>query len=234
MGKKPVISFIIPAYNEEKYIERTLKSIKNQETKIPYEVIVCDNNSTDKTVKVAKKYADKVVFEKKQGIVFARNTGFKHSKGEFLVHTDCDTVFPNDFVSRVYKIFKSDKYAAFTCGNYFYEGNSKKAKLIEKIICPFHESLQNYYSDKGCIVLLGWCLCTPRKIFEKVGGFKYKKCVFDDLQFSKDVKKYGNMRYFPDIKVKSSLRRFEKLPDLKEPYGPKGVMNVIKFYIDNF
>ncbi|MDD2679110.1 MAG: glycosyltransferase family A protein, partial [Candidatus Nanoarchaeia archaeon] len=54
MKQKPVISVIIPAYNEEDSIEKTLISLKNQKTKVPYEIIVCDNNSTDKTFKIAK------------------------------------------------------------------------------------------------------------------------------------------------------------------------------------
>ncbi|MDD5054512.1 MAG: glycosyltransferase family A protein, partial [Candidatus Nanoarchaeia archaeon] len=74
MKQKPVISVIIPAYNEEDSIEKTLISLKNQKTKVPYEIIVCDNNSTDKTFKIAKKIADKTVKEKKQGGAYARNT----------------------------------------------------------------------------------------------------------------------------------------------------------------
>ncbi|MCX7955942.1 MAG: glycosyltransferase family 2 protein, partial [Patescibacteria group bacterium] len=79
------ISIIIPAYNEEKYIENALKSLVNQ-TEKPDEVIVVDNNCTDKTIKIAKKYQKKlplkIIHETKQGIAYSRNTGFNKAKGE--------------------------------------------------------------------------------------------------------------------------------------------------------
>ncbi len=76
---KPIISVVIPAYNEENYIEACLKSLRNQKTNVPYEIVVCDNNSTDRTVEIAKKYADKVVYERRQGIGYARNKGVSAS-----------------------------------------------------------------------------------------------------------------------------------------------------------
>ena len=61
---RPSISIIIPTLNEEKYIERCLKSLKNQSFR-NFEIIVSDSYSTDDTVKIAKKYGAKVVLTKK-------------------------------------------------------------------------------------------------------------------------------------------------------------------------
>ena len=95
---KPIISIIIPAYNEEKFIEQTLISLKKQNCGIPYEIIVCDNNSKDKTPEIAQKYADKVVSETKQGGGYARNKGASIAQGKYLVFTDADTVFPENYL----------------------------------------------------------------------------------------------------------------------------------------
>ena len=62
----PAISVVIPAFNEEKYLPACLEALKKQTFK-NYELIVVDNNSTDKTAQIAKKFGARVVKEKKQG-----------------------------------------------------------------------------------------------------------------------------------------------------------------------
>ncbi|MEM4634093.1 MAG: glycosyltransferase family A protein, partial [Candidatus Anstonellaceae archaeon] len=74
-------SFIVPALNEEEYIERTLRSIKNQKTSLKYELIVSDGKSKDKTMKIASKYADRLIVTSKKGIWIGRNEGAKAAKG---------------------------------------------------------------------------------------------------------------------------------------------------------
>jgi len=61
--KNPLISIIIPCLNEEKYIESTLKTIKNQKLH-NFEIIIIDGLSKDNTVKIAREYADRVIVEK--------------------------------------------------------------------------------------------------------------------------------------------------------------------------
>ncbi|MGB9637557.1 MAG: glycosyltransferase, partial [Microgenomates group bacterium] len=76
--KKPLISVVIPAYNEENYIEDCLRSVLAQDfPKKDYEVIVVDNNSTDNTASFVKNNFSEVrlVQEKRQGVVFARIKG---------------------------------------------------------------------------------------------------------------------------------------------------------------
>jgi cellulose synthase/poly-beta-1,6-N-acetylglucosamine synthase-like glycosyltransferase len=218
--KKPLISVIIPAYNEAEVIKKTLLSLKNQKTKIPYEIIVCDNNSKDDTFKIAKKYANKVIKEKKQGSRFARNTAtFKHSKGKYLVHTDADTIFPDNFIEEVYKIFKQKKYVGFICGNWKYDGNSflfKLKALLGSILFYLYMQIQ---SMRKVVTLVGWCLCTPRWVFDKVGGFANAPNYFEDMYYSYLIDYLGDFKYFPNIKVTTSTRRFEN-----------GVRNGLAYY----
>jgi cellulose synthase/poly-beta-1,6-N-acetylglucosamine synthase-like glycosyltransferase len=217
---KPIISVIIPAYNEAEVIKKTLLSLKNQKTKIPYEIIVCDNNSKDDTFKIAKKYANKVIKEKKQGSRFARNTAtFKHSKGKYLVHTDADTIFPDNFIEEVYKIFKQKKYVGFTCGNWKYDGNKLSMKFKTALWSFLYSTYLKVQSMRNVITLVGWCICTPRWIFEKVNGFSEISDFAEDVLYSYKIDYLGNYNYFPKINVRSSTRRLED-----------GIINFIKFY----
>ncbi len=101
------ISVIIPAYNEEKIIGNCLKSIANQ-TEKPFEIIVVDNNSTDKTVEIAKKFGARIVEEKIQGRRSARDAGFNAAKGDIIARTDADTLVPMDWIKRIHEAFEND------------------------------------------------------------------------------------------------------------------------------
>ena len=95
---RPSISIIIPTLNEEKYIERCLKSLKNQSFR-NFEIIVSDSYSTDDTVKIAKKYGAKVVLTKKTGPAAGRNEGARKAKGSILVFLDADTFVTKKFLA---------------------------------------------------------------------------------------------------------------------------------------
>jgi len=88
-----MISVIVPTYNEEKNIERCLKSLENQT--IPrnkFEVIIVDGQSKDRTVEIAKKYADKVIQQKSKGVGGARNDGVEIARGNIIAVTDADSI----------------------------------------------------------------------------------------------------------------------------------------------
>jgi glycosyltransferase involved in cell wall biosynthesis len=80
-------SIIIPAYNEESYLADTLTVLQKAMMDIPLngEIIVTDNNSTDRTAEIAKTAGAKVVFEPVNQISRARNTGARHAEGRYLV-----------------------------------------------------------------------------------------------------------------------------------------------------
>jgi len=84
------VSVVIPAYNEEKNISKIVKDFFK-----PYvdEIIVVDNNSTDKTAALARKAGAKVILEKKQGYGFAIRRGLKEAKGDVIIITESDQTF---------------------------------------------------------------------------------------------------------------------------------------------
>ena len=93
------ISVVIPAHNEEKYIEKCLLSLENQS--IPrkdYEIIVVNDSSTDKTKSVAKKYADRVIDVHARIVGKARDVGFKKASGWIIASTDADTIVPRNWL----------------------------------------------------------------------------------------------------------------------------------------
>jgi glycosyltransferase involved in cell wall biosynthesis len=102
---RPTVSLVIPAYNEESHLAGCLEAIALQ-TVQPLEVIVVDNNSTDQTAAIAKRYPFvTLVHEPEQGVVYARNKGFSLARGDIIGRTDADGQLAPDWIARVQSIF---------------------------------------------------------------------------------------------------------------------------------
>jgi glycosyltransferase involved in cell wall biosynthesis len=108
------LSIVIPVYNEERYIKHCLDAIKAQ-TVMPLEVIIVDNNCTDKTIEIAEKYDFvKVVNEPRQGRGYARSTGFDAAGGDIIGRIDADSIPAKNWVERATSDFQNDDIAGVT------------------------------------------------------------------------------------------------------------------------
>ena len=103
----PFVSVVIPAHNEEKFITKTLQSLKSQNYGGKIEIIVVDNASTDKTAKIAKRFGAKVIFENRKGVQFARQTGFEAAQGVYIASTDADSILPSNWLKQLVKALDS-------------------------------------------------------------------------------------------------------------------------------
>ncbi len=110
----PLVSIIIPAYNEETLIGECLRSIAGQSYS-RLEVIVVDDGSTDRTLEVAKNLKVKTLSQNHKGPGSARNLAATHAKGEILVFVDADMTFDKNFVEDlVSPILKGDAIGTFS------------------------------------------------------------------------------------------------------------------------
>jgi glycosyltransferase involved in cell wall biosynthesis len=108
------LTIVIPAYNEEGYLESCLAAIAKQSVR-PDEVLVVDNNSSDRTLAIAGKFKFvKVVKEPRQGVLFARNRGFDAAKSDIIARIDADTILPARWVGRVKADFATSDFTAMT------------------------------------------------------------------------------------------------------------------------
>jgi glycosyltransferase involved in cell wall biosynthesis len=175
-------SVIVPALNEEIYIEACLKSISRQTLpRNSYEIIVSDGGSNDRTVEIARKYADMVIVSKKRGIWWGRNQGAKFAKGKYLVFIDADTTIKEDYLEIVHKHLESGVVgltAAFKI-----EGMGLKTKIFEYISCCYLW----FNSEIDNVSLIGINLCVPNEVFMKVGGFR--DYALEDAAFGRELRK---------------------------------------------
>ena len=106
--KKVSVSIVVPVYNVEKYLARCLESLINQ-TLDNIEIICVNNGSTDNSLQILKKYAEKdkriqIINLQNSGLSVARNAGIDASRGEFIGFVDSDDWVDNNFNEKLYNI----------------------------------------------------------------------------------------------------------------------------------
>jgi glycosyltransferase involved in cell wall biosynthesis len=171
--KTLTLSIVIPAYNEEGYILDCLEAISYQ-TVMPLEVIVVDNNCNDKTVQLAKLYPFvRIVREKQQGIVYARNRGFDSAHGDIIGRIDSDTQLDPLWVETVLNYFTNYPNADAVTGNcYFYDFPARA--LTQTVHHLAYYSLQKAIT--GGEILWGSNMAIRRTVWKSVKPY----CTFDN------------------------------------------------------
>lgn len=112
-ASKTPISFILPCYNEEDCLEEEVRKMKKalEDAQIPYEFIVIDDGSTDKTFEVAQRCGVKVVRHlKNRGVGAGRKTGILNSKYDYVATTDADGTYPATPMAAMYDLIMKEGY----------------------------------------------------------------------------------------------------------------------------
>lgn len=114
------VSLVIPVFNEETVLEKCLEAAFAQT--VPFhEIIVVDNNSTDNTVEIAKKFKVRLITESNQGVVYARDSGFDAATGDIIGRIDADSLLELDWVERLQVAFADESIAAVTGPVYYHD-----------------------------------------------------------------------------------------------------------------
>ena len=203
--QKPLISVVIPAFNEEGFLENTLKSVREQNYR-NFELIVVDNNSKDKTALIARRFGAKVLLETRQGVGYARQKGFALARGEIIATTDADTIVPSNWLSDIVKEFKKDEGLVAFGGLYtLYSGPITARWAVAILLYPVWRL---YKISFGMWCLPGANFAVRKQAFLEVGGFNPALALYEDADLIWRLGKIGKVAVNPDFKVKTSGRRY--------------------------
>lgn len=191
------ISVVIPTYNEEKYIGKCLQSVLDQEEK-PDEIIVVDNNCTDKTVEIARKLGAKIVKEKKQGMIYARNAGFDAAKSEIIARTDADAIPPRDWIAKIKKAFEEDPDLGGLSGPASYFETPLTSKISKSIAFTVLRSIGLMFEHP---TMFGPNMAIRKSMWEKVK----KDICFSDKDVHEDIDLSIHLAKIAKIKLDENL-----------------------------
>jgi glycosyltransferase involved in cell wall biosynthesis len=205
--KRPVISVVVPAYNEEKYLPKTLEALKNQDFDKTYEIIVVNNNSTDNTEAVARSFNARIINEKKQGLILAKQAGCKRARGKIIAVLNVDCIPPCSWLHIINQVLNDPKTVAVT-GWYHLPNAPWWAKAHQAIGLQFIKLWQ--LCTKNSPLILAGNVAFKNTYFKKIGGYdtRYTSAA-DEIKLRNDLKKLGCIRYDERLDVTRSARRFK-------------------------
>jgi len=190
---EPKVSIVIPAYNEEKNIEKCIISIFNSSyPKNKLDIIVIDDGSTDNTPKIIKKYKSiRVLKQNHLGKVEALNLGALKSSHEFILTLDADTILDKKCIRELLKPF-SDKSIGATTGNNKVRNHKSLISAFQNIEYHFSNLIRNSFSKvfNNGIWFSGSLACYRKSALKKIDYFK-KDTLAEDQDIALELKRAG-------------------------------------------
>ena len=188
--QKELISIIVPIYNAEKYIKKTLDAITAQTYK-NIEIILINDGSTDNTLNIINKYNDKrikVITTPNMNVSNARNTGLKEARGEYISFIDSDDLINKDYIAALYDSLK------VTNSDYAHASIS-----VER------EGTNGYISNDSTKLIK---ITNPKQAYLKmdtkfaVWGKLFKKELIKDIKFD-EIPRFEDFKYMWKVSKKA-------------------------------
>jgi len=219
------ISVVVPAYNEESSLGALLESLAAQDTSLPFEVIVVNNASTDRTKQVAQQYTSQltltVLDEPRKGRGPARATGFAHAQGEIIFSTDADAIVPSNWISSLSTKLSDTRFAAVS-GTCRVQDLTWSQNMAINTVMPL--AMRGFWLLYGTPWLTGSNFAIRRNVYELSGGFNSTLAAIEDAELALRVKPHGRIKMVTDTPVITSGRRFAQ----------HGVFKGLVDYVTNF
>jgi glycosyltransferase involved in cell wall biosynthesis len=211
----PVVSFVVPAKDEEAYLSATLESILDQRPACDYEVVVVDGDSDDATPAVARRYDAAVVRQPATAaaadgghhsgagsgpttpnIGDARHRGAKRAEGDWLAFVDADTVVRADYLGSMLDFVRAEDLAAA----------SSRCRVVGPARATVMEATINHVFPRlAWPVLPGFNCFVRRDAYFEAGGFP--DVPNEDTAFSRELGRTAETGYHPDVLARTSGRR---------------------------
>lgn len=222
------ISVIVCAHNEERFLAPCLHSLLAQ-SRIPDEILVINNASTDGTGRVAAAIPGvRVIDEPRKGLVMARERGRLEAKGDVLVYVDADCRAPLSWLERIAGRFEADEHLLALSGNYrFYDWDWWGRTLLRAYdfsLGPATHVLVKYILRIG-VVFYGGNFAVRRVGLDRINGFDTSiEFHGEDTNLGRRLSRLGNVELRYDCFLYTSARR----------YNAMGKSAVFRLYVRNF
>ncbi len=183
------LSVVIPAYNEEKLISGTIGGVRRSLGSAglgegEYEIIVCDNASSDATAVLAAEAGARVVFEPERQIARARNVGASAARAPWLLFLDADSWPDAALMGELLVALADDRVAAGGC-----------TMRMDNVPLTIGMGLRVWnLTSRLCRWAAGAFIFCRRDAFQAIGGFGLEFYVAEEIDFSRRIKRWGAAR----------------------------------------
>ena len=218
---QPTVSFvsvIIPCFNDREVLDRCLQSLLAQDYPPErYEIIVVDNNSTDHSPDIVRRFERvNLLHESKQSAYASRNRGVREAKGDIIAFTDSDCVIPRDWIARIDRAMREPR-VHLVLGHVQPSGKTHAMHLLrayerQKDSYVFNApASEKFYGHAGNMAV-------RRNVFSILGPFAERERGVDSIFVQRVVRRFGrnSLRYEPQLlaehlEMQSATRYFDKM-----------------------
>ena len=201
------ISVVIPAYNEEELLPKTLASLSQLDRK-PDEIVVVDASSTDKTAEVARNAGAVVITVPKQTIGFSRQQGLLKATSDIVATTDADAILPHDWLNRIEKALSKPNVVGYFGGFHVFDGPPVYRFFINSIQPLWNVFL---FAVFRMPMATGQNMAFYRTLALDAGGFPPEFKMAEDIEIARRMMTKGKIVFTQKEYVSASGRRgFEK------------------------
>jgi glycosyltransferase involved in cell wall biosynthesis len=224
----PLVSVIIPAFNNASLLAETLDGVRHQTFK-DFEVIVVDDGSTDDTGAVVKRYDRQIIYcyQSNRGPAAARNKGVSLAKGQYIAFCDHDDIWNDRHLEFLLDCFSSQPTTAIVFDNAEYFGQKVESgephvkleisrSLIDKKVPP-RILWQCWVASMSVVVV-------KKAIFEKLGGLNEAILALDDLHFYLRLAANHEVRYVDYVGCRKRIAQSNLLPQ----FGLRGLVQCLE------
>jgi cellulose synthase/poly-beta-1,6-N-acetylglucosamine synthase-like glycosyltransferase len=172
-SSSPEVSVVIPAWNEEVNIVRTLDSLSKSKTSIPFEIIVVNNKSTDRTQEALDKIPNvKSVFQPVKGCGPARQIGQENARGKFVLMADADCFYPPNWIDKMVNALQ-EKNVAMVYGRYSFLGTADIPRWKLSVYELLHDGIAEIrHVKRPCVNAVGMSMGYVKELGLKAGFVK--------------------------------------------------------------
>ncbi len=206
----PVVSLIIPAHNEQALLGDTLRNLAASAAALgaPHEIIVVDDDSTDRTAEIASALGARVVRVHLRHIAAARNAGAREAKGDIFVFIDADTLVPASVLTAAVKTIRDGAIG----GGAMPLMDSDRPRWAARTVAIVVWVLRTARWAAGCFVF------ARRDAFERVGGFDERYFASEEIHLSRALKRHGRFVILEDRVITSArkARQFSAVHTLRQ------------------
>ncbi len=197
------ISVIVPTWNEAATLPLLLESIRRQ-TVLPFEVIVADSGSTDRTAEIATAFGTRYLSGERRGPAEGRNRGARAAAGDVFLFVDADCVMPNDLIAQVAARLKhSDAIGGATMFQPL--GGTPGERLLFFLANAFQRATISWGFPHNA----GFCFFFRRAAFERLGGLREDLFLNETHDIALRSRSLGPFISLP-VAVGTSMRRFRR------------------------
>ena len=213
MSDRVAISFVVPAYNEEKTLTRNLSAIiaEIERCGCNAEVIVVNNASTDATGDVAASFPEVIVVDEPvKGLVQARKAGYQRATGALVANVDADTIVTQGWLNRVLEEFRRHPNLVALSGPYIYYDVPRRTRAAVRAfyVMGYGFYMLNRFVLRSGSLLQGGNFVVRRSALEEIGGFNPKFSFYgEDTDLARRLNTVGAVKFTFGLPALSSGRR---------------------------